>query len=328
MVYLRGPVPVRGPDSRAARWSHRLRDELNLMPGRRATLRRGGRGRCSPSKLRRWRGSLTGEAAGIVGTRRCGWRPGCRSTEPGGAGRAAPRRCASTCASRWSATSEGGGGGRFVDAGGGDPGLAGGAGPRARWTGAAGRRCRSPGWPNTASGWPICWPRARPTGGWPPTPCPRWARCAPTLEHPPPPGLRAAGAAAGRASSSCPRRRCPPTLTATLRPYQQRGVDWLAFLRRAGLGGVLADDMGLGKTLQALAVLRPGKRRWSSAPPACCPTGRPSWPASAPACRSAPTTAPAARCDPDADVVLTTYALLRLDAERCWPARGNRAGTW
>ncbi|MCL1887331.1 MAG: DEAD/DEAH box helicase [Kiritimatiellaeota bacterium] len=42
----------------------------------------------------------------------------------------------------------------------------------------------------------------------------------------------------------------------TLRPYQQRGVEWLLYLRRWGLGACLADDMGLGKTVQALAMLR------------------------------------------------------------------------
>lgn len=40
-----------------------------------------------------------------------------------------------------------------------------------------------------------------------------------------------------------------------LRPYQQEGINWLAFLRDCGLNGVLADDMGLGKTLQATAML-------------------------------------------------------------------------
>ncbi len=48
----------------------------------------------------------------------------------------------------------------------------------------------------------------------------------------------------------------PSDLTATLRPYQQRGVDWLSFLRTAQLGALLADDMGLGKTLQALCAVR------------------------------------------------------------------------
>ncbi len=51
-------------------------------------------------------------------------------------------------------------------------------------------------------------------------------------------------------------------LQATLRPYQQRGVGWLHFASRLGLGACLADDMGLGKTLQivALLCLRKGDR--------------------------------------------------------------------
>ena len=47
----------------------------------------------------------------------------------------------------------------------------------------------------------------------------------------------------------------PAGLNAELRPYQQRGLDWLAFMSRLGLGAVLADDMGLGKTIQVLALL-------------------------------------------------------------------------
>jgi len=39
----------------------------------------------------------------------------------------------------------------------------------------------------------------------------------------------------------------PETFCGTLRPYQQRGYAWLAYLRRWGLGACLADDMGLGK---------------------------------------------------------------------------------
>lgn len=46
----------------------------------------------------------------------------------------------------------------------------------------------------------------------------------------------------------------PAGLQATLRPYQRQGLDWLVFLWRHGLGGVLADDMGLGKTVQCLAL--------------------------------------------------------------------------
>jgi len=47
----------------------------------------------------------------------------------------------------------------------------------------------------------------------------------------------------------------PDSFDGRLRPYQQRGVAWLDFLQRAGLGGLLADDMGLGKTVQLLALL-------------------------------------------------------------------------
>ena len=42
---------------------------------------------------------------------------------------------------------------------------------------------------------------------------------------------------------------------ATLRPYQQAGLNWLSFLDALGFGACLADDMGLGKTIQVLAFL-------------------------------------------------------------------------
>ncbi len=47
----------------------------------------------------------------------------------------------------------------------------------------------------------------------------------------------------------------PKGFIGTLRPYQERGVGWLAFLGRLGLGACLADDMGLGKTAQLIAAL-------------------------------------------------------------------------
>ena len=58
-----------------------------------------------------------------------------------------------------------------------------------------------------------------------------------------------------RQTGAIPAVAIPEGFAATLRPYQQRGVDWLQFLGGAGLGGVLADDMGLGKTIQTLAHL-------------------------------------------------------------------------
>ncbi|MFP4654053.1 MAG: DEAD/DEAH box helicase, partial [Phormidium sp.] len=48
----------------------------------------------------------------------------------------------------------------------------------------------------------------------------------------------------------------PESFVGQLRPYQARGVGWLAFLERWGLGACLADDMGLGKTIQTIAFLQ------------------------------------------------------------------------
>jgi superfamily II DNA or RNA helicase len=48
----------------------------------------------------------------------------------------------------------------------------------------------------------------------------------------------------------------PASVQASLRPYQQQGVNWLQFLRAHSLGGILADDMGLGKTLQTLVHIQ------------------------------------------------------------------------
>ena len=45
------------------------------------------------------------------------------------------------------------------------------------------------------------------------------------------------------------------TFQGKLRPYQQQGVNWLAFLYEYGFHGILADEMGLGKTVQILAFL-------------------------------------------------------------------------
>lgn len=47
----------------------------------------------------------------------------------------------------------------------------------------------------------------------------------------------------------------PANLHATLRPYQQTGLNWLQFLREYHFAGILADDMGLGKTVQTLSHL-------------------------------------------------------------------------
>ncbi|MDD4162232.1 MAG: DEAD/DEAH box helicase, partial [Methanothrix sp.] len=49
--------------------------------------------------------------------------------------------------------------------------------------------------------------------------------------------------------------RAPQKFQGTLRPYQLRGVSWLEYLHRIGLGACLADDMGLGKTVELIAFL-------------------------------------------------------------------------
>ncbi len=58
----------------------------------------------------------------------------------------------------------------------------------------------------------------------------------------------------GRAERAITPVAAPPGFRAQLRPYQQRGLSWLAFLAELGLGALLADDMGLGKTVQLLAL--------------------------------------------------------------------------
>lgn len=54
---------------------------------------------------------------------------------------------------------------------------------------------------------------------------------------------------------SIPDYKVPVTLSVELRSYQQAGVNWLWFLNKYNLHGILCDDMGLGKTLQAICIL-------------------------------------------------------------------------
>jgi superfamily II DNA or RNA helicase len=66
----------------------------------------------------------------------------------------------------------------------------------------------------------------------------------------------------------------PTNLQATLRAYQQQGLNWLTFLKQYGLGGILADDMGLGKTLQTLSFILKQYQQGELKQPALivCPT--------------------------------------------------------
>ncbi len=120
----------------------------------------------------------------------------------------------------------------------------------------------------------------------------------------------------------------PLGITAEMRPYQRAGLDWLAYLWRHRLGGVLADDMGLGKTLQCLALVQHAVDEGAAGPfLVVAPTSVVSnW--SAEAARFAPglvvrtrtATAPVAGTSvadiaDGAHIVVTSYAILRLEPE-------------
>jgi superfamily II DNA or RNA helicase len=140
-----------------------------------------------------------------------------------------------------------------------------------------------------------------------------------------------------------PAATLPAGFTGELRHYQEAGVDWLCFLRAAGFGAVLADDMGLGKTVQALAALDVGERSARSRIPSSvgknpdersrpansrlgrralivCPTSvLHNWAAEIARFRPDLSVSlhhgPRRQLDPAADVVLTSYALLRSDRD-------------
>ena len=105
----------------------------------------------------------------------------------------------------------------------------------------------------------------------------------------------------------------PDDLTAELRGYQRDGVAWLTFLRQAGLGALLADDMGLGKTLQTLCAIR--GRTLVVAPTSVIHNWANEIEKFRPSLRATIYHGAGRSLDPEADVTLTTYALLRLDVD-------------
>ena len=122
---------------------------------------------------------------------------------------------------------------------------------------------------------------------------------------------------------------CPPLgdLESVLRPYQKQGVAWLRFLRENGFGGILADEMGLGKTLQTLAFARWVREQQPTAAPmlVICPTSLvPNWVAEArkftPSLKVLGLHGPDRHASfdliPRQDLIVTSYALIRRDAER------------
>jgi superfamily II DNA or RNA helicase len=140
---------------------------------------------------------------------------------------------------------------------------------------------------------------------------PTLGRLCEDLDQPPPPGLDRLAPLA-ETFERLPEAALPADLTAILRHYQRIGVNWLAFLRSAGLGGILADDMGLGKTVEAMCVF--GKRVLVVCPTSVLPNWRAELLRFRPGLKLGVYHGPARKLD-DADVTLTTYAILRLDIE-------------
>lgn len=121
----------------------------------------------------------------------------------------------------------------------------------------------------------------------------------------------------------------PAGVQAELRPYQDTGLRWLSFLWRTRLGGILADEMGLGKTLQALALAQAAYESGELNEPllVVAPTSvLGTWASEAakfaPELRVVVITetekrrgVPLAEAVAGAHLVLTSYTLLRLEAE-------------
>ncbi|KGN31368.1 hypothetical protein N802_04560 [Knoellia sinensis KCTC 19936] len=136
-----------------------------------------------------------------------------------------------------------------------------------------------------------------------------------------------------------PPAEVPSSLKATLRPYQEEGFQWLSLLWDLGLGGVLADDMGLGKTLQVIATALRAKERGELTDPMLivAPTSvLATWAGEVE--RFAPDlsvvvldrTRGKAKLAIDeaiegADLVVTTYAVARIDAEEFRTVRWSAA---
>jgi superfamily II DNA or RNA helicase len=303
MVYLQGAVPVRDEGTEQT-LVHQLRDELNMVPGRRVTVH-GPEAVQLADKLRRWRGGLTGDAASVVSPH-VRLRPVMSVQAPPAEEGGVPR-----VEFAFDFQVEGEGTPRSVDAG---------AVLRAWEDGLGLVPLEGGGWAPLPTAWlkshgqrvaDLLAAREK-DGRLANHALPRLTELCEVLEQPPPPGLeRLAPLIEG--FERLPEARPPEDLTATLRPYQSQGVSWLSFLRNAGLGGVLADDMGLGKTLQTICLL--GRGSLVVAPTSVLPNWEAEVKRFRPSLKVSVYHGPGRVLDESADVTITTYALLRLDAE-------------
>jgi SNF2 family DNA or RNA helicase len=141
---------------------------------------------------------------------------------------------------------------------------------------------------------------------------PDLARLCEDLELPPPPAYRELHDLLTQ-PDGIPVAELPKDLTATLRGYQRAGVNWLCALREAGFGALLADDMGLGKTVQALCAVT--GRTLVVAPTSVLQNWANEIKRFRPGLPYTVYHGANRRINPDCDVTLTTYAILRMDAD-------------
>lgn len=115
----------------------------------------------------------------------------------------------------------------------------------------------------------------------------------------------------------------PKTLHGELRPYQQTGLKWLWTNVSKGFGCCMADDMGLGKTIQVISLILKLKEedKLKKQVIVVCPTTlMGNWMKElqlfAPSLKAATYHGAERELDKDADVILTTYAIMRIDIEK------------
>ena len=114
----------------------------------------------------------------------------------------------------------------------------------------------------------------------------------------------------------------PETSKGELRPYQQTGLKWLWTNVSKGFGVCMADDMGLGKTIQIISLILKMKEEGSLKKPVLviCPTTlMGNWMKEllmfAPSLDAVIYHGAERQLDVKHDVILTTYAIMRIDVE-------------
>lgn len=114
----------------------------------------------------------------------------------------------------------------------------------------------------------------------------------------------------------------PATLKGSLRPYQEKGLRWLYTNTVKGFGTCIADDMGLGKTIQVISLILKLKEenRIKGQSLVVCPTTLlGNWVKElhgfAPSLNVSVYHGPDRKLDEKADIIITTFAVLRIDIE-------------